>query len=45
MGGVVAHNILHVPSQGAMNRVLEENFQVCLLKSFMTQLFQRTNIT
>ena len=43
MGGV-AHNILYVPSRGAMGRVLEENFQVCLLKSFMIQLFQRNSI-
>lgn len=26
--GSVAHNILHVPSRGAMDCVLEENFQV-----------------
>ena len=32
MGGVIAHNILHVPSQGAMSRVLEENFQVSFEK-------------
>jgi hypothetical protein len=41
--GSVAHNILHVPSWGAMSCVLEEKFQVCLLTSFMTQLFQRNS--
>jgi len=39
--GSVARNILHVPSRGTMGCVLEDNFQVCLLTSFMTQLFQR----
>ena len=32
--GSIAHN---APSRGAVGYVLEENFQVCLLKSFVTQ--------
>ena len=38
--GSVTHNILHVPSPGAMSCIIEENLQVCLLTCFMTQLFQ-----
>jgi hypothetical protein len=30
--GSVTHNILHVPSRGAMDCVLEENFQVSFEK-------------
>jgi len=41
--GSVAHNILHIPAWGAMSCVLEEIFQVCLLTSLMTQLFQRNS--
>ena len=39
----VAHNILHVPSWGAISCVVE-NLQVCLLICFITQPFQRNSI-
>ena len=41
--GSVAHNILHIPSWGVMDCVVEGNLQVCLLTCFITQPFQRNN--